>query len=355
MQKEEIDKIINTPFFFIIGRPRSGTTLLRTMFDAHPNVCIPLEHSNLIHLQFKFGKTLSWNKKELELLFNEFNSYYIRKHWKYDGKTLRENLLETDENIDFQSLIKIIYSHYQSAFPKKELKYFADKSPINSLYLLKLYKNSFNEAKYIYLCRDPRDSILSMLKLESKLFSPSIVILANAWKQSVKQYFTLNKIADKQVYFIKYESLINNSEKELRQICDFLGIEYVEEMKEYHAAKHNYSEKFINKLHKKLFTAPDKTNVNKWKTELSTAEIKKIEFHCGKYLNKCGYINQYDSFTIFYTITQIGNIIIIFIQNMNRKIFDILPLYLKKKIAQRKFVFSRSIYLFFKKKRENNV
>jgi hypothetical protein len=37
------EKINNTPFFFIIGRSRSGTTLLMTMYDAHPNVIIPFE------------------------------------------------------------------------------------------------------------------------------------------------------------------------------------------------------------------------------------------------------------------------------------------------------------------------
>ncbi|HAH58404.1 MAG TPA: hypothetical protein DCL86_09670, partial [Bacteroidales bacterium] len=29
------------PIFFIIGRPRSGTTLLRMLFEAHPQVIIP--------------------------------------------------------------------------------------------------------------------------------------------------------------------------------------------------------------------------------------------------------------------------------------------------------------------------
>ena len=46
MQQKEIDinKIKELPIFFIVGSPRSGTTMLRTIFDAHPNVSIPLEN-----------------------------------------------------------------------------------------------------------------------------------------------------------------------------------------------------------------------------------------------------------------------------------------------------------------------
>ena len=36
-----IEKVRNVPMFFILGRPRTGSTLLRTLFDAHPGVIIP--------------------------------------------------------------------------------------------------------------------------------------------------------------------------------------------------------------------------------------------------------------------------------------------------------------------------
>ncbi|NQU34666.1 MAG: sulfotransferase [Bacteroidetes bacterium] len=50
---EQLNKI---PFFFVVGRPRSGTTLLRTLFDAHPNVSFPPECQFIINLYPKYGK-----------------------------------------------------------------------------------------------------------------------------------------------------------------------------------------------------------------------------------------------------------------------------------------------------------
>jgi hypothetical protein len=38
------------PVFFIIGRPRTGTTLLQSLLDAHPNVVIPWECQFVLNL-----------------------------------------------------------------------------------------------------------------------------------------------------------------------------------------------------------------------------------------------------------------------------------------------------------------
>ena len=53
--------ISQIPFFFIIGRPRTGTTLLRSLFDAHPNVQIPWECQFVLNLYPKYGTLELWN------------------------------------------------------------------------------------------------------------------------------------------------------------------------------------------------------------------------------------------------------------------------------------------------------
>ena len=51
------------PLFFIIGRPRSGTTLLRVLFEAHPHVLIPPESPFIISLYKKYGKVTTWDDR----------------------------------------------------------------------------------------------------------------------------------------------------------------------------------------------------------------------------------------------------------------------------------------------------
>ena len=43
------------PIFFIVGRPRSGTTLLRALFETNPNVCFPPECQFIINIYPEYG------------------------------------------------------------------------------------------------------------------------------------------------------------------------------------------------------------------------------------------------------------------------------------------------------------
>jgi Sulfotransferase family len=349
MNHNQAKEITKTPFFFIIGRPRSGTTMLRTMLDAHPNVLIPLEFSNLIHLQYKYAKTNFWTKENLEEIYKDFINTYAVKQWNIDKEDLYKNLLSCTGEHKFEKIVKIIYSHYQSSFTKKEMLIIGDKSPINSLYIKKLNQISFNKAKYIYLTRDPRDNIASMKKFS--IFSPSTAILANYWKQSAKQYYQLKKIDADRFIHVKYEDLLTQTEEELKKICIFLDIPFKKEILDYSKQKQNYSDDFVKQWQDKLFSAPDKSNIALWKKNMSDKEIRKIDYYCGKYLNKTGYEVKFNSFNFFYHIAQLPSFLILRYQNTNRKIFDILPYSLKKKISSRKFILSRSIYSFFKKQK----
>ena len=56
---------MGTPFFFILGRPRSGTTLLKALFDAHPNVKIPPELPIFLPLYQKFRHVKKWDRQNI--------------------------------------------------------------------------------------------------------------------------------------------------------------------------------------------------------------------------------------------------------------------------------------------------
>ena len=79
------ENIENIPFFFIIGRPRSGTTLLQTLLDAHPNVIIPPESAVIKECYERFGKVIVWDDKRIQELIhflyeiNKFETWNISK------------------------------------------------------------------------------------------------------------------------------------------------------------------------------------------------------------------------------------------------------------------------------------
>ena len=74
--------------FFIIGRPRSGTTLLRILFEAHPHVIIPPESPFIISLYKKYGKVTSWDEKLIKEFCDDlFRQRYFDK-WLIEKEVL---------------------------------------------------------------------------------------------------------------------------------------------------------------------------------------------------------------------------------------------------------------------------
>ncbi|MCX6283966.1 MAG: sulfotransferase [Bacteroidetes bacterium] len=59
METADLRKI---PLFFILGRPRSGTTLLTSLLNAHPNVRIAPEFPILFFLYQRFKKVKVWDE-----------------------------------------------------------------------------------------------------------------------------------------------------------------------------------------------------------------------------------------------------------------------------------------------------
>jgi len=137
-----IKKIKQTPFFFILGRPRSGTTLLMTLLDASPATIIPVECPVIKNLYPKYGKKKFWTEKDLLEFYTDLTSQTFYNHYKftdlnYDFDSIREDLLFLPGKNTFGELIKVVYSNYKSVFPKEEIRSIGDKNPDSSnLYTL---------------------------------------------------------------------------------------------------------------------------------------------------------------------------------------------------------------------------
>ncbi|MCF8232714.1 MAG: sulfotransferase, partial [Bacteroidales bacterium] len=211
------------PFFFIIGRPRSGTYLLRSLFDAHPNVIIPTECPMIVNLYPKYGKVKNWNKKLLNAFAEDVFLHKDFQKWKIDRQRVRQKILSLEGEVSFQTLIKAVYSEYQSVFPKDEILLFGDKNPVYSTNTEKVMK-AFPEARYIHLTRDYRDNLASIQKVDFE--APYPPLIAYRWRFSAKKIHRLKKQYPRHFYSLRYEDLVSAPEKNMQQLCDFLGIPY---------------------------------------------------------------------------------------------------------------------------------
>lgn len=289
-----MEKIDSLPLFFIIGRPRTGTTLLRTLFDAHPNVIIPHECPVILNLFPKYGKIKNWDRKKLLSFFKDVQEQRKFMSWLIDLEKLKRELLVCEGQTTFQYLIRIVYSNYSSIFDKDKIITLGDKNPVYSINIKKIFK-AFPDAKYIHLTRDYRDNILSILKVDFE--APLVPLIAYRWRYSAINILKIKKKHPEQFYTIKYEDFVNEYREHYKKLCKFVGVPNDENVFDFYKKKDEvyklYPNVIIDKYHKSLFQPITNKKVGLWKKEMNEEDVKTADAVIGKYAEKLGYERKY--------------------------------------------------------------
>lgn len=286
--------------FFVIGSPRSGTTLLRLLLTAHPRLVVPPECGFVVWLQPSFGH---WGDKEFSdrRKVEHFSEavYQARKFetWGISRRKIEEAILDSSD-LDYGKACEIIYELYAEKQGKKEIVW-GDK---NNFYLhhVKDLKEIYPAARFIHIVRDGRDVACSYREVMSAgsqgkyhpRFPSDIDEIASIWSGDVEEVssaFESLKEADK--YELHYEDLTSAPEREMTALCNWLGVDYSEKMLEFHVYNRSLGlepqETMIWK-HKTLFPV-DNASVGRYRQFLSEKEIGAFNRIAGRQLSKFGY------------------------------------------------------------------
>jgi hypothetical protein len=297
------EKIRQTPLFFIVGRPRTGSTLLRTIFDAHPNVTIPTEWPMILALYKRFGQIKYWDEKALEKFYKglfeplRFNYWSITNWPEINLEQLRVDLHACTGETSFETLIKIVYSHYNSLFPKSEILLIGDKNPVYSNQALFLAR-IFPDAKFIHLTRDYRDNIVSMLDVDFEM--PNVALLAYRWKYSFKSIEAAFEENPSRFMRIRYEDLVDDPGRSFAGMCKFLGIPFDPSVLEFHNKKSEiekiYPKEITERYFSSLFKPVDASKTRIYKTRLTERQIRTADLIVGQTSEMAGYSRDFPDF-----------------------------------------------------------
>ena len=346
------ERIIQLPFFFILGRPRSGTTLLRTLLDAHPNIVIPLENSGMIHLYFKYRKVRHWDPEKLDRLAADFFHLDNVKNWKLDREGIREKLGDlSGKYYSFHQLIRIFYYHYRSEFRKEEIRILGDKSPLFSLYP-KQISRAFPDARFIHLVRDYRSNLLCMFGED--LFSPSETFILMQWKKSAEQISRLKADRPERFLTLRYEDLVSDPESMYREVCEFLRVKFLPGLLDpetrKNAVRSLYSPEFLDQWQPGLSGKITTAHIEKWKTGLPDRSVMKADYIAGKTGAGFHYLPLNEDFRFLFKFKMQIKIVLFRLQEMNRYLYDRIPLKLKTRIRNRKFILSYRLIEYYKRR-----
>ncbi|MFK5856792.1 MAG: sulfotransferase [Bacteroidota bacterium] len=340
---EDLSKV---PFFFIVGRPRSGTTLLRTLFDAHPDVSIPPECQFIVNLYPKYGKITNWTKEDIISFYDELLPQWLFDTWKMDYEKLKKALLSYTGENTYGTICKVVYKQYNSLFDKKELKFIGDKNPGYAIYS-KLLLKIFPEAKFIHIIRDYRDNFVSIKNVDFELPLPSLVV--QKWKYFFKKFNKDSKLKPNAYRVIKYEDLVTNPELEMNNLNKFIGIDYNESIFNFHEKKDEilktYPPGYIHTYHSSLMHKINTSKIGVWKKELTPYQIKLMDITVGSTAKKAGYLREYNNFNLWIGLSALPGRTYAALLYVATIIVDHLPYNIRMAILIKGPLFLAKIYL----------
>lgn len=268
-------------FVFIVGRGRSGTTLLKSMLDRHPDIAIAPESLFVISVysRYRAGK---WDKRRVLRFFNDIWLEGRLQNWGFDKELLKKRLLDNAGTANFSDLCRIVYQEYASQNGKKNVAIVGDKNPHYALFLHKLLK-IFPDAHFIHLLRDYRDNVLSYKGVTFDL--KNTAALSYRWvlyNKNVKKF--ASEYPDRSLQ-VKYEDLVLSSLVTLEKICAFIGVEYKSQMLE----SNDTSVKINQPWHKNVSRPPDPGLLSQWESRMSVKDLIIAESIAGKYGQEFGY------------------------------------------------------------------
>jgi hypothetical protein len=248
-------------------------------------------------LYSRYGKITCWTKNNLLDFYSDLQKVLYFENWTINREKLKNDLLACEGNNTYQTICKVVYSDYISFFKKEEIITFGDKNPVYSLSVRRLF-NIFPDSKYIYLTRDYRDHILSMLRTE--LYTPDILALAYRWRYSAVQ---MKKLTDKypdSFHTIRYEDFVGDPYHHLEKMCQFVGIEFKPEVLEFHKREEEAKELFPpgvrEKFFKNLFKPIDASRTYLWKSQMNDEDVRKVDAMVGKWAEMLGYERKFIDF-----------------------------------------------------------
>jgi hypothetical protein len=267
-----------TPWF-VVGAPRSGTTLIAAILARHPHIFAPAPgETHFFHDMWirkkKFG-TLEDDEelsRAADYLLTIFDRWDNPKAQKIVNITITKEVLLNRARSLGKGYAALYYAFTSILAESVGKKYYCDDTPKHLFYLHTIF-DLFPHAKVIGCIRDPRDFLASYKHYWRKvidsrrikeLYHP--VITSLLWRGSSNVLLNhANKCCRDRLIVVRYESLVQKPKVEVDRICRFLGFEYSDDMLSIES--HNSS--FEDPTSYGIFT----TSMGRWKTVLNPEEI----------------------------------------------------------------------------------
>lgn len=230
---------------FLLGSPRSGTTLARLMLNAHPQLAVPPECGFVLWLQPRFGAWRSADSADPAARAAYVQA--LRDCRKFDTWGLGADTLDAwiacNRPASYAELCAQIHAaHAQQA--GRSPRFWGDKNNFHVQHVPALAA-LFPQARFVHIVRDGRDVACSyrevMAQGSRSPYAPrldtDIERIATEWHGNVQGVIdALAALPPEQSHAVRYEDLTRDPQPVCEALCDWLDLPFAPQMLDFHTA-----------------------------------------------------------------------------------------------------------------------
>lgn len=221
---------------FIIGMPRTGTTLVERILGSHSAVYPGGEHLGLVTQLHDLIPEAEFTPERLVFLSKSL----IRQSTRIDHKKLG------------QQYIECLRWRFQNH------PYFTDKLPIN-FYYVGLIRQALPNAKIIHMTRNPMDTCLSNFK---QYFTEGAYLFSYNLKDLGAYYLAYLRLMDHwhnvypgMILDVSYEDLVNDIEGESKRMLNYCGLDFEPECLRFYENKKPTTSRSARQVREAVYTS----------------------------------------------------------------------------------------------------
>lgn len=275
---------------FIIGMGRSGTTLLRSVLQAHPRITVGPETHFLydrrrLHLPFDLSD---------EADFRTFWEAYTREQWWPRLGLDEQEVLAAIEAKPSRTAKTVLDSLMECYARKMNKPRWGEKTPVHELHLGEILQ-WYPAARVIFLLRDPRAVVASWR--QTPWGRRPVHAIADLWNRSVRIHDTWKE--DPRVLPLRFEDFVAEPAAQARRICAHVGEPFHPDMLHRRdeplqdAASGAWSQEHLRQASRPIA----RPKVEKWRSQMTPFQVALIEHLTEPAFSRLGYRRETSGLT----------------------------------------------------------
>lgn len=252
------------------------------MLDAHSELAIPSESYFIPQLWDRHGP-----RPDRDAIVADLGRIARVREWNVHPDAVRRRL---PADPSFAHVIGAVYRTYTHARGKPR---FGDKTPAYMQHL-DLLEEVFPDAQYVHIVRDGRDAALSFVGMRRRprfnwARPRRLGDFACQWEYEVRAARSFGSTVARGRYLeLRYENLVADPDRRLREVCGFLGLRFEPEMLEYHRGVDPSALQDHPRLEQ-----PPTIGLRDWREQMAPRDVERFEAVAGALLAELGYARAY--------------------------------------------------------------